>query len=53
MRSFLLALVLLAGGLYVVYRELAVEPVAIVQILALGAGTALLGASWLLWRARA
>ena len=52
MKSLLLALILLAGGLYVIYREFAIESVPIVQIVALGAGAALIGALWLFFRSR-
>jgi hypothetical protein len=51
MKSLLLALALLAGGLYVIYREFAIEPVPIVQIVTLGAAAASIGVLWLFWRA--
>jgi hypothetical protein len=50
MKSIVLALALLVGGMYVVYRELVIEPVPIVQVLTMGAGAALIGALWLYWR---
>lgn len=52
MKSIVLALALLVAGMYVVYRELVIEPVPIVQILTMGAGAALIGALWLYWRIR-
>jgi hypothetical protein len=52
MKSHLLALMLIAGGMYVVYREFAIEAVPIVQIVTLGAAAVLIGAIWLYWRAR-
>ena len=52
MKSFLLAAALLGFGLFVVYRELVVEPVVIFEVLTIGGAMALIGAIWLYYRSR-
>jgi len=52
MISFVFACVLMALGAYVIYRELFIEPVVIVQIVTGGVLALLIGASWIYFRAR-
>ena len=52
MKPFLLAAALLGFGLFVVYRELVVEPVVLFEVLTIGGAMALIGAIWLYYRSR-
>jgi hypothetical protein len=52
MLSLVLAWVLMALGAYVIYRELFIEPVVIVQIATGGVLAILIAASWIYFRAR-